>query len=112
MLNRAGLNFRGRSLGVNLDLVRAVKVGGDSIRASVNESDLAFVDTGCQRFESDGIYVIMFNDATFIEPLSAAVAKRKNRVRSNNDKCDPQRAAENQSPVSGRVQALLTLQAH
>lgn len=98
-----------KRLGANLESVRAVTVVGDSMSPTINEGDLAFVDTACRHFETEGIYIVVFNDALLIKRLSADFATRKIRVRSDNDKHEAQLAAENELTICGRVQAWLTL---
>ena len=83
-------------------------VAGDSMIATIGESDLAFVDTGYRRFETDGIDVIMFNEAPLFKPLSADVASRKIRIHSDNDTHDPQLAAEYELTICSQGQVCLT----
>ena len=58
-----------KHLGNNLASIRALPVSGDSMSPTINDGDLAFVDTSCQRFESDGIYVIVWNERLLIKRL-------------------------------------------
>ncbi|ABM40224.1 putative phage repressor (plasmid) [Polaromonas naphthalenivorans CJ2] len=101
-----------KHLGVQLDSVRAVTVAGDGMSPTINEGDLAFIDADCRRFETDGIYVVLFNEAVMTKRLSADFATRKIHVRSDNDKHDPQLVAQNELTICGRVLAWLTLREH
>lgn len=71
-------------LGNQFDQVRALPVIGDSMSPTINEGDLAFVDTGCPRYETDGIYVIIWNDRLFIKRLVADMSADRLEVRSDN----------------------------
>lgn len=71
-------------LGGNADRIRALPVIGDSMSPTINEGDLAFVDTGCPRYETDGIYIIIWNGRLFIKRLVAEFSADRLEVRSDN----------------------------
>lgn len=98
-----------KRLGHNLDGVRALPVAGDSMSPTINEGDLAFVDTRCTRFEAEGIYVIVFNNALLIKRLSADLTTRRIEVKSDNEQHKTQLVTEDDLTICGRVKAWLAL---
>jgi len=73
-----------KHLGQGVERIRALPVQGDSTSPTINEGDLAFIDTGCNRYEADGIYVIIWNERLFIKRLVADFAHDRIEVRSDN----------------------------
>jgi phage repressor protein C with HTH and peptisase S24 domain len=57
---------------------------------TINEGDLVFVDTAFQRFETNGIYVIIWNNRLLIKRLEINLTKNCVDVRSDNEKYDAQ----------------------
>lgn len=98
-----------KRLGNNLDGVRALPVAGDSMSPTINEGDLAFVDTRCTGFEVEGIYVIVFNNTLLIKRLSADLATRRIEVKSDNDHHKTQQVTQDDLTICGRVKAWLAL---
>jgi SOS-response transcriptional repressor LexA len=96
-------------LGHNLEHVRALPVSGDSMIPTLNEGDLAFVDTSCKRFEAEGIYVIVFNNALLIKRLTADLATQHIRVQSDNALHSTQQMREDELTICGRVKAWLAV---
>lgn len=52
------INWRNR-VGANADKVKIITVYGDSMEGTLSHGDQVFVDTACNRFIDDAIYVIM-----------------------------------------------------
>lgn len=98
-----------KRLGGRLEHIRALPVSGDSMSPTINDGDLAFVDTSCTHFAADGVYVIVFNDALLIKRLSADLASRKIRVKSDNALHEPQLVPEEGLTICGRVKSWLSI---
>jgi phage repressor protein C with HTH and peptisase S24 domain len=104
-----------KRLGGNLDTIRALPVAGDSMSPTINEGDLAFVDTSCHRFEAEGIYVIVFNDSLLIKRLLVDLAGQRIEVRSDNEKLPTQYIASADVAglaICGRVKAWLAVKGY
>lgn len=71
-------------LGRDLSKYRLLPVSGDSMSPTINDGDLAFVDTSIQGFDSEGIYVIIWNDRLLIKRLRAVLATQRIEIRSDN----------------------------
>ena len=78
-----------KHLGQAVERIRALPVQGDSMSPTINEGDLAFVDTGCNRYETDGIYVIIWNERLFIKRLVVDFAHDRIEVQSDNPMSPP-----------------------
>jgi phage repressor protein C with HTH and peptisase S24 domain len=95
--------------------IRALPVSGDSMSPTINEGDLAFVDTSCRSFEAEGIYVIVFNNSLLIKRLVVDLAAQRIEVRSDNAKMPTQFIAQAQLAgltICGRVKAWLAVKDH
>jgi transcriptional regulator with XRE-family HTH domain len=104
-----------KRLGSNLEHIRALPVAGDSMSPTINEGDLAFVDTSCNRFEAEGIYVIVFNDSMLIKRLVVDLAARRIEVRSDNAKLPTQYIAQAELTgltICGRVKGWLAVKGY
>lgn len=104
-----------KRLGGNLDTIRALPVAGDSMSPTINEGDLAFVDTSCRRFENDGIYVMVFNDSLFIKRLVVDFASLRVEIRSDNDLVPNRSLSATDATgltICGRVKAWLAVRVH
>ncbi len=55
------INWRNR-VGTNTDKVKIITVYGDSMEGTLSHGDQVFVDTACNKFIDDAIYVIMQDD--------------------------------------------------
>jgi len=55
------VNWRNR-VGANADKVKIITVYGDSMEGTLSHGDQVFVDTACNKFIDDAIYVIMQDD--------------------------------------------------
>jgi len=55
------INWRNR-VGANADKVKIITVYGDSMEGTLSHGDQVFVDTACNKFIDDAIYVIMQDD--------------------------------------------------
>lgn len=66
--------------------IRVLTVAGDSMSPTINDGDLAFVDAGINTFESEGIYVIVWNDRLLIKRLKANIVTQRVEIRSDNEK--------------------------
>ncbi len=93
----------------SLEHVRALPVAGDSMSPTINEGDLVFVDTSHKRFEAEGIYVIVYNNALLIKRLSADLATQRIRVQSDNAAHSTQQVSEDALSICGRVKAWLAV---
>ena len=104
-----------RHLGGNLEQIRAVPVIGDSMSPTINEGDLAFVDISFPRFETNGIYVIVWNGRLLIKRLEINLSKNCVEVRSDNPAYDLQEIPANeidQFHVCGRVRTWLAVKGY
>lgn len=104
-----------KRLGGNLDPLRALPVADDSMSPTINEGDLAFVDTSCRRFENDGIYVIVFNESHFIKRLVVDFASLRVEIRSDNDLVPNRSLSATEVAgltICGRVKAWLAVRVH
>lgn len=104
-----------KRLGGNLDTMRALPVSGDSMSPTINEGDLAFVDTSCNRFETEGIYIIVFNGSLLIKRLVVDLASQRIEVRSDNTKLPTQYITQAEMTgltICGRVKAWLAVKDH
>lgn len=108
-------NWARKRLGGNLEFISALPVIGDSMSPTINEGDLAFVDTNCRRFESEGIYVILWNGIRLIKRLVADIAGQCIEVRSDNENYPTQYIAISAMDgliISGRIKACLVVELH
>lgn len=99
-------------LGNYIERIRALPVIGDSMSPTINEGDLAFVDIACARYETDGIYVIIWNDRLFIKRLVADFSADRLEVRSDNPANPTWHISSGQIDglkVCGRVKAWLAV---
>lgn len=71
-------------LGRDLSRYRLLPVSGDSMSPTINDGDLAFVDTSIQGFDCEGIYVLIWNDRLLIKRLRAVLATQRIEIRSDN----------------------------
>lgn len=104
-----------KRLGNNLDPIRALPVAGDSMSPTINDGDLAFVDTSCCTFDTEGIYVIVWNDRLFIKRLVADFVGQRIEVRSDNDKVPTQyipASAIDGLTICGRVKVWLAVKGY
>lgn len=104
-----------KHLGRSLDSMRALPVSGDSMSPTLNEGDLAFVDTNCRHFEADGIYVIIFNDTLFIKRLVVDFATQRVEIRSDNERVPTRSVSKselNELVICGRVKAWLAVKGY
>lgn len=101
-----------KRLGNHLEHIRALPVSGDSMSPTINEGDLAFVDTQCKHFDTEGIYVIVFNNALLIKRLSADLTSRRIKVQSDNERHAPQQVREDELTICGRVKAWLAVKGY
>lgn len=76
--------------GPRLTSIRIVPVGGDSMSPTLNDGDLAFVDTSVNTYSQDGIYVLVFDDRLLIKRLRANLASRLLEICSDNTAYPPQ----------------------
>ncbi|WP_245190644.1 S24 family peptidase [Kingella negevensis] len=51
-----------RNLGSNLNKIRVITAKGDSMKGTIDNGDVIFVDTSVNFFDGDGIYVIAYKD--------------------------------------------------
>lgn len=101
-----------KRLGERLDRIRALPVKGDSMSPTINDGDLAFVDTGCNHFEGEGIYVLVFNHALLIKRLTVDFSARRIKVVSDNKQHESQLAGEDELTICGRVQAWMSVKGY
>jgi transcriptional regulator with XRE-family HTH domain len=104
-----------KHLGNRIEQVRALPVMGDSMSPTINEGDLAFVDTACTRYETDGIYVIVWNERLFIKRLVADFGADRLEVRSDNPMNPTWHITASQIDslrVCGRVKAWLAIKGY
>ena len=104
-----------KHLGQAVDRIRALPVQGDAMTPTINEGDLAFVDTGCNRYETDGIYVIIWNKRLFIKRLVADFAYDRIEVRSDNMMSPPWHIPATQIDsltICGRVKTWLAVKGY
>lgn len=104
-----------KHLGQAVERIRALPIQGDSMSPTINEGDLAFVDTGCTRFETDGIYVIVWNDRLFIKRLVANFAHDRLEVCSDNPMSPPWHIPAtqiNNLTICGRVKTWLAVKGY
>lgn len=73
-----------KHLGCELDSIRALPIISDSMSPTLNEGDLAFIDTSKIRFETDGIYLILWNGRLLLKRLTINLLKNCIEVRSDN----------------------------
>lgn len=105
-------NWARKHLGGNLEFISTLPVIGDSMSPTLNEGDLAFVDTNCRRFEFEGIYVIVWNGSLLIKRLVADIAGQRIEARSDNDKLPTQYIATSAIDsliICGRVKVWLAV---
>ena len=101
-----------KHLGPKLDQIRAVPVAGDSMSPTINDGDLAFVDTTANRFEADGLYVLIWNGRLLIKRLVANVAQNHLEIRSDSPINPTQHIPANEIDglhICGRVKAWLAV---
>ena len=104
-----------KRLGGNLDTLRALPVAGDSMSPTINEGDLAFVDTSCTRFDTEGIYIIVFDGSLLIKRLVVDLATQRVEIRSDNTKLPTQyiaRADIAGLAICGRVKTWLAVKGY
>jgi phage repressor protein C with HTH and peptisase S24 domain len=101
-----------KRLGDRLDRVRALPVKGDSMSPTINDGDLAFVDTGCNHFEGEGVYVLVFNQALLIKRLTADFTARRIKVVSDNKQHESQLASEDELTICGRVRMWMSVKGY
>jgi phage repressor protein C with HTH and peptisase S24 domain len=101
-----------KRLGDRLDHIRALPVKGDSMSPTINDGDLAFVDTGCNHFEGEGVYVLVFNHALLIKRLSADFATQRIQILSDNERHKPALAREDELTICGRVRMWMAVKGY
>lgn len=104
-----------KHLGQAVERIRALPVQGDSMSPTIKEGDLAFVDTSCNRYETDGIYVIVWSERLFIKRLVADFAHDWIEVRSDNPMSPTWHISATQIDnltVCGRVKAWLAVKGY
>ena len=98
-----------KRLGEPLERIRALPVTGDSMSPTINDGDLAFVDTSCTHFQGEGIYVLVFNSALLIKRLSADFATQRIQILSDNEHHKPALAREDELNICGRVRMWMSV---
>lgn len=98
-----------KRLGEPLDRIRALPVTGDSMSPTINDGDLAFVDTSCTHFQGEGIYVLVFNSVLLIKRLSADFATQRIQILSDNEHHKPALAREDELNICGRVRMWMSV---
>jgi phage repressor protein C with HTH and peptisase S24 domain len=101
-----------KRLGERLDRIRVLPVKGDSMSPTINDGDLAFVDTSCNHFEGEGVYVLVFNQALLIKRLSADFATQRIQILSDNGHHKPALAREDELTICGRVRAWMSVKGY
>lgn len=101
-----------KRLGDRLDRIRALPVKGDSMSPTINDGDLAFVDTSCNHFEGEGVYVLVFNHTLLIKRLSADFATQRIQILSDNERHKPAQAREEELTICGRVRAWMSVKGY
>jgi phage repressor protein C with HTH and peptisase S24 domain len=101
-----------KRLGERLDRIRALPVKGDSMSPTINDGDLAFVDTSCNHFEGEGVYVLVFNHTLLIKRLSADFATQRIQILSDNERHKPALAREDELTICGRVRAWMSVKGY
>lgn len=101
-----------KRLGERLDRIRALPVKGDSMSPTINDGDLAFVDTSCNHFEGEGVYVLVFNHTLLIKRLSADFATQRIQILSDNERHKPALAREEELTICGRVRAWMSVKGY
>ena len=101
-----------KRLGERLDRIRVLPVKGDSMSPTINDGDLAFVDTGCNHFEGEGVYVLVFNHTLLIKRLSADFATQRIQILSDNERHKPALAREDELTICGRVRAWMSVKGY
>jgi hypothetical protein len=101
-----------KRLGERLDRIRALPVKGDSMSPTINDGDLAFVDTSCNHFEGEGVYVLVFNSTLLIKRLSADFATQRIQILSDNERHKPALAREDELTICGRVRAWMSVKGY
>ncbi len=104
-----------RHLGQHIECIRVLPVRGDSMSPTINEGDLAFVDTASNRFETDSIYVIVWNGRLLIKRLTANLVKNCVEVSSDNPINPTQEIPAGEIDglhICGRVKAWLAIKGY
>lgn len=101
-----------KRLGERLDRIRVLPVKGDSMSPTINDGDLAFVDTSCNHFEGEGVYVLVFNRTLLIKRLSADFATQRIQILSDNERHKPALAREDELTICGRVRAWMSVKGY
>lgn len=78
-----------RHFGTSLSGVRVVCVSGDSMAPTMNDGDLAFVDTSVTAFEREGVYVLMFDGRLLIKRIRVNLSNRLVEICSDNERAYP-----------------------
>lgn len=102
-------------LGQRIEQIRALPVIGDSMSPTINEGDLAFVDVAVKRFETDAIYVIVWQDRLLIKRLTINLAQNCLEVSSDNRVNPTQQIPPSEIDtlnVRGRIKAWLAVRAY
>ncbi|MDH0356202.1 helix-turn-helix transcriptional regulator [Morganella sp. GD04133] len=68
----------------NLKGIEMINISGDSMSPVINPKDVVFVDTHNSFFDSDGVYVFIFENSLFIKRLQR-VKGRRLAVKSDNE---------------------------
>lgn len=101
-----------KRLGDGISRIRALPVKGDSMSPTINDGDLAFVDTSCTHFEGEGVYVLVFNDALLIKRLAADFATQRILILSDNERHKPAVASEDEINICGRVRLWMSFKGY
>ncbi|QMT48192.1 LexA family transcriptional regulator [Neisseria bacilliformis] len=101
-----------RQFGGNLGKLRIINAKGDSMQDTINPGDVVFADTSADRYDGDGIYVILTPSGLRIKRLHALVSGGLNIISDN--KAYPvetlEGAALENLRICGRVKGRWTLE--
>lgn len=95
-----------------LDRIKIITGRGDSNAPLINDGDIIFVDTGCDTFDGEGLYVFNWNGRALIKRLVPNLRSNGLRIVSANPAYPPEEitvAEIEQLHIAGRVAAWFTL---
>lgn len=95
-----------------LERIKVITGRGDSNSPLINDGDIVFVDTGCDRFDGEGLYVFNWNGRALIKRLAPNLRTNGLRIISANPAYPVEEismAETEQLHIAGRVAAWFTL---
>jgi hypothetical protein len=89
----------------NLKYTEAIRVSGDSMEPTLCDGDIVFIDKSKTKYNSNNIYVILFENALFVKRLKKDKDSKNINIISDNKEYNTINTHQNNIEVLGKIVA-------